>query len=407
MTDDITTLIAQYLDAAASRGVARSTLGHYATALKRFATFLGHRPINRATLRSYLRHLQADPRIRPTTVESYWSACGSFCTWLVDSGMMPQAPAIPASLGLPRRIPAGDEVSNRARSAAPGSPADLMEQFIDSRLAKGLSPKTVLVYRERCERFVAWLDSRPLTRQTIRKYILHLQQHEPALAPSTIAAYVRDVRTMCAFAVEEGLLDANPARGLVPRVPQKRIASYTKEQITQLLHACDLRDRAMIITLLDTGLRASELVSLARRDVDLVTGAFDVLGKGSKTRTCFLSPYTMGLIAEYLSTRADGGAALFVGRTGEPLTRNGLYQAIRRRSTQAGIRGEVRRLCHSMRASFAKNFSKRGGSLDTLADLLGHSTLSQSRHYAALNQEELGTRKATVNPLAAFIDDAA
>lgn len=406
MSDDLHTLIERFMAQAQARGIRPGTTNHYGTALKRLERFLGVRPINRATLRAFLRHLQADPQIRPTTAESYWRAVGTFCSWLVKSGVMEEAPPIARGLSLPRHVPAGDDSGVDVRAALPGSPADLAEQFIDARIAKGLSPKTIDVYRDRMRWFLDWLEDRPLTRATVRAYLVSLQQRDRPLAPSTVASLFRDVKGMLQWAVDEGLIDGpNPAKGLTSRVPHRRIASYSKEQITQMLAVCDLRDRAIVVTMLDTGLRAGELVSLDRT-IDLTTGIFDVVGKGQKTRACFLSPYTCTLLRAYLATRTDCGSALFVGREGKRLALGGVYQTGRRRAVEAGIRGEVRRLVHSMRATFAKNFSKRGGSLDTLADLLGHSTLEMSRHYAALNQEELGARKATVNPLAAMLDEA-
>jgi integrase/recombinase XerD len=79
---------------------------------------------------------------------------------------------------------------------------------------------------------------------------------------------------------------------------------------------CDLRDRAMMLVLLDTGLRASELCSMRRDQIDWDTGHFTVVGKGNKERSSWLSPAARAAITTYVATRRDGVSALWYGRRG-------------------------------------------------------------------------------------------
>jgi hypothetical protein len=94
-----------------------------------------------------------------------------------------------------------------------------------------------------------------------------------------------------------------------------------------------------------------------------------------------------------LATRSDRDPALWYGRCG-PLTPSGVHQIFRRRAIEAGIRADVRRLVHACRATFAKHYIKRGGSLGDLAELLGHSTLTMAAYYAALADDDLAAKKA-------------
>ncbi len=284
------------------------------------------------------------------------------------------------------------------RSSAPVSV--FIDQFIAAKTVAGLSPATIRAYRQRLHRFAAWLGERPLSRAVLRQYIAYLQ-HEH-LAPHSIAAYVRDVGVWCRWLVAEGLLAADVSARLVPKVPKRRAAHYTVAQLHQLLAVCDLRDRAMMLVLLDTGLRASELCSMRRDQIDWDTGHFTVVGKGNKERSSWLSPAARAAITTYVATRRDGVSALWYGRR-VPLTAGGVHQMFRRRAIQAGIRADVHRLVHACRATFAKNYIKRGGSLGDLADLLGHSTLTMAAHYAALADDDLAAKKATIDPLAAVV----
>lgn len=282
---------------------------------------------------------------------------------------------------------------------------ELVAQFLDAKIAAGLSPATIRAYRQRLAFFTAWCGDRPLTRPTLRAYLAHLQQ-QPSLTATSRASYFRDVSVFCSWLVDERILDASPAYKLAPKVPKRMPASYRPEQVIRLLTVCDVRDRALLVMLLDTGLRASEICSLRRSDIDWSSGEFRVVGKGNKERTGWLHAYTLELLREYLDTRSDGHPAIWMGRKG-PLTPNGIHQLIERRAESAGIRGDVRRLVHSFRATFAKNYLRAGGDLESLRRLLGHEDIAMSAHYAQLADDELRDRKREVNPLGFAIKEAA
>jgi site-specific recombinase XerC len=106
--------------------------------------------------------------------------------------------------------------------------------------------------------------------------------------------------------------------------------------------------------------------------VDWRRGYFTVIGKGNTERPGWLSVATMVAIRAYLDEREDHNAALWYGRAG-PLTGNGVYQAIKRRCLQAGIRGDVRRLAHSFRSSFGKLYLEAASDLESLRQLYGNA----------------------------------
>lgn len=274
--------------------------------------------------------------------------------------------------------------------------SDLIEQFLEAKVAAGLSPKTIAVYQQRLALFAEWLEDRPVTRPVLRSYLASLQGR--GLAPTTIASYFRDVRVFCSWCAEERLLEPGIARKLMPRVPRHRPASYSAFHIAELLRVCDMRDQAIVIVLLDTGVRVSELISMRRDRIDYSTGRFVVIGKGNKERAAWLSAESLTLVRAYLVDRTDDHPALWFGRSG-PLTGSGIHQLLSRRFDQAGIRGDVRRLVHSMRATFAKSYVRGGGDLGSLKDLLGHAGIEMSAHYAQLADDELAEQKRRINPL--------
>lgn len=281
---------------------------------------------------------------------------------------------------------------------------ELLASFIDSRRAKNASVHTIRAYALSLGQFLDWRDeqhdSAPITRTTIRAYITYLQGRN--LAPATVSGRVRDVSVWLAWLVEEELLPSNPAARLKPRVPKRRPGSYTGDQIRALLKACTgdygPRDRALIIFLLDTGLRVGEMVRLDRDGINWETGAFSVVGKGDKERRGWLSPYAREVMRLYLASRDDDDRALWRGKQGR-LTASGIYHSLEERAQLAGIRGEVRKVVHSFRATFAQNYIKQGGDLETLRRLLGHESLVMSSHYAQLADDDLAGVKARVDPL--------
>lgn len=280
----------------------------------------------------------------------------------------------------------------------------LVEDFLNAKIAAGLSPRTIVIYRQRLAYFTVWLGDQEITRTNLRAYLLHLQQR-PGLSGTTRASYFRDVAVFCGWLVQEKIWDANPAYKLGPKAPKRRPANYSSSHIDRLLEVCDARDRAIITVLLDTGLRASELCSLNRHGIDWDTGAFTVIGKGDKERAGWLGVYAQEVLVDYLDQRHDRDPAVFTGTKGR-LTPRGMHKMLHRRAEQAGIRDGVRRLIHAFRVTFAKSYIREGGDLESLRELLGHEDISMSAYYGQLADDELAAKKEWINPLGRMIPGA-
>ncbi len=164
------------------------------------------------------------------------------------------------------------------------------------------------------------------------------------------------------------------------------------------------RDQALILVLLDTGLRTSELCALQVGNVDMHTGKVIVRpgrdggAKGGKGRTVFLGQTARRAPWRYLVDQADGkeaGAPLFTDRYDHPLNKNSLRLAIARLGKNAGVKH-----CHPhrFRHTFAITYLRSGGDVFTLQSLLGHSTLDMVQHYARIAEidVEQAHRRAVV-----------
>ena len=160
-----------------------------------------------------------------------------------------------------------------------------------------------------------------------------------------------------------------------------------------------LRNRTIILLLLDTGIRASELCGLAIKDADLTNKRILVLGKGNKERAVPISPRTAKTLWRYLTTeRKDEpvNAPLFLGSEGDPLNRDALLKLLIRLRAKAGVND-----CHPhrFRHTFAVNFLRNGGNAFELQMALGHTTLQMVQTYLALAQADLDAAHRKASPV--------
>ena len=150
--------------------------------------------------------------------------------------------------------------------------------------------------------------------------------------------YFREVRCFFNWLVELDYLERNPFRGMKNvRLPQRIVEPFSGEQIEALLLACgdeavSIRDRALVLVLLDTGERCSEIVQLNLEDLDLEARRLRILhGKGNKQRVVPFADRCAAALSEYLLERGDEPGPLFLAAThlrlltgSVPLQPNGL-----------------------------------------------------------------------------------
>lgn len=171
---------------------------------------------------------------------------------------------------------------------------------------------------------------------------------------------------------------------------------YTKGSPTSVSLA--LRNRAIILLLLDTGLRASEICSLKIGHVDLANTRTRVLGKGSKERLIRFSETTGSAIWDYLTTRKDakGSHYLFTTVNRRPFSRTTLYHLLRDIGDHANV---VSVHPHRFRHTFAIQFLRNGGDIYSLQAMLGHSDLDTAKHYLRLAQVDLDQAHRKASPV--------
>jgi integrase/recombinase XerD len=161
-----------------------------------------------------------------------------------------------------------------------------------------------------------------------------------------------------------------------------------------------LRNRAIIYTLLDTGLRASELCNLEIRDIDFRNREIKVReGKGGKSRMVYVSSKAAKFIWRYLSDRigAADNSPVFAAQNELPLGSRGLELMLQRLGKRAGVRDVYP---HRFRHTFAINYLRNKGDAYTLQRILGHSSMEMTKRYLQIANEDVAVRQHQASPVA-------
>ena len=164
----------------------------------------------------------------------------------------------------------------------------------------------------------------------------------------------------------------------------------------RLLAIAVVRDRAILLLLLDTGLRVSEAGGLRLGDLR-ADGTLKVRGKGSKERIVPVGATARTAIVRYLGQRGPGRPTTRSSSAGAgALDGRGIQQAIRRLKTRIGVTGRLSP--HSLRHTFARSYLVNGGDVFSLQRILGHTTLDMVKRYVALADVDLVERHRGASP---------
>ncbi|MBX3119129.1 MAG: tyrosine-type recombinase/integrase [Fimbriimonadaceae bacterium] len=257
------------------------------------------------------------------------------------------------------------------------------------------SPRTLEYYDFALGRFRSWLEARGVQAleevgaSHIREFMLDL---EGSMKPNSVHAIMRGVRALFNFLEREELLVSNPMRKVkMPKLDQTILPAFTETEIGLLMKATqgkdsrDVRNRALVLTLLDTGLRLAECAALKVGDVNTDTGLAKVLGKGRKERVMRLGANSLKAFTKYLRMRGGKvGDTLWIGRQG-PMTALGIAETIEKLGKAAGVHAHP----HKFRRTCALMMLRNGADIFSVQHLLGHADLGVLRRYLAQTDADI------------------
>ena len=281
------------------------------------------------------------------------------------------------------------------------------DDFLQHCESRGLSTKTVSYYTQQVSKLVTWLKQRGITElenvtaDDLRRYLVHLRKS--GIAPASQHSGARAMRAWLNWCEKQDKLTVNPMRKVtMPKRPQTRRPAVSLDDVRRILEACEdardpLRERAIVLVLTDTGIRASELCALRVGDLE-GNRLFVRHGKGDKSRPVFVGDVTQRALEDYLSTRpgVHTNEPLFLSHeTGSALQYIGLHEILQRLGKRAGVAVA----CHGLRRTFAVESLRAGCDLVRLAKLMGHSDLEMfEKHYLPLLEDDLAAAHRTTSP---------
>lgn len=279
----------------------------------------------------------------------------------------------------------------------------LFASYIRTLRAENKSPRTIGTYTEAMTRLVRfatsqdWPSADPAeaTREQIRTLITHLVETRSAGTASTT---FRALTSFYKWCVNEEEMATSPMAGMhVPKIADVPVPVVSPEDLRRLLATCkttkagatyhdlftDRRDYALLMVLIDAGLRRAEVAGMTVDSVDLDEGRLTVLGKGNKVRSAYIGAATISAIDRYLRLRDKHPAHrlpnLWVGNKGA-VTGTGIYIFLTQRTVQAGL---PHIHPHQLRHTWAHQFLLAEGEEGDLMAAAGWSSPAMLRRYGA------------------------
>ncbi len=278
-------------------------------------------------------------------------------------------------------------------------------------LERGLSRNTRENYRrdlEQCAAFVSRLgarDWRRLKAAQAGEWVRSLS----ASAASSQARKLTALRMFARFLVRERLRsDDFTALLSGPRLARRLPETLSTEEVGRLIASAgggdpaSLRDRAALELFYSSGLRVSELGALTLQQVDLENGYVRVFGKGSKERVVPIGSRARDALAAWVASgrphfvKARTRSQLFLNSRGTGISRVSLWSIVKKHAARAGIAKGVKP--HLLRHSFATHLLSGGADLRAIQEMLGHSSISTTQIYTAVEGRRLLEQHARFHP---------
>ena len=303
----------------------------------------------------------------------------------------------------------------------------LAKHFEACNRVEGKSTRTVEWYSRVLGYFGDYLDEQghstelgDLDLEVVRGFVLYLQTRrkwskhpyipcrDGHLAAISVQNYVRGLRAFFSWLYREGYTEENLLAELrPPKAPQKITDVLTDEEVTRIMSCLDSdtasgsRDLAMVITLLDCGLRLSEFTSLHLADTHIDQACLKVMGKGAKERIVPIGRVAQKALQRYVfhfrpEPFFEDQDYLFLTLDGKPMSANAVKLIFARLAQRSGVK---RLHVHLCRHTFATNYLVNGGNVFFLQQILGHSSLEMVRRYVTIASEQVAIQHGRFSPM--------
>ncbi len=276
---------------------------------------------------------------------------------------------------------------------------------------------TRAAYRRDVELFAEWsIDTgsascpAETTKDHVRDYLAHL--HDSGATSRTVARRIAALRRYFTWAIRRSMTSVDPtesihtpqSKGRLPRpLDEATVAALITSEDPDAPAWRRMRDRAVLEILYGSGLRVSEVCSLAIDSIASDGLSLRVVGKGSKERIVPLSEPSADALRAWIGARAEvsddrSGNALFLGARGRPVARRDVARLLDEACERAGVQGGTHP--HALRHSFATHLMDNGADTRSIQELLGHSDAATTQRYTHVSKERLRAAYTETHPRA-------
>ena len=304
---------------------------------------------------------------------------------------------------------------------------EVISRYEISNQADGKSPRTIAWYTDMLMSFSGYMkvelqchDLSDFNINTVRSYIIHLRskpkfqghpytpQQNKLLSPRTVQCHIRAVKAFSTWLYSEGYTPENRLQNLkLPKAPSKIIEPLTPQEIKKIVSSINRnlysgeRNHAVLVTLLDSGLRASEAAGITLDNLNLKDGYIKVMGKGDKERIVPIGKFVQMELLHYIEKVRpqpyySDCDKLFLSRGGKPITVNTVKLVFSRLAKSSGVNRLHAHLC---RHTFAINYLLNGGDIFSLREILGHTTLEMVNHYLHFTSSQITAQHHKYSPM--------
>ncbi|MFR6435102.1 ribosome hibernation-promoting factor, HPF/YfiA family [Porphyromonas sp.] len=273
------------------------------------------------------------------------------------------------------------------------------------RLERNASPLTLTTYRPAITSYMEcalelasdeWQPS-DADRDLVRNWIM--KQMDDELTSTTVNKNLSAVKSFYKYLQLRGLIDNNPTRYVRGPKREHTLPSFlTQAQVEEALETIStdpedflaVRNRLIIETIYQTGLRRAEVASLETQQVDLAAMSLRVVGKGRKERIVPFGEALKEQMKDYLTLKerkVGQSRYFFVTLKCRPLSGADVYQVVHKALDV--VPGLPRRGAHTLRHSFATEMLNAGAPITSIKELLGHSNLETTTRYTHTSFEQL------------------
>lgn len=283
---------------------------------------------------------------------------------------------------------------------------DNLEDYLRfAQIERGLSQNTISSYRQDLLEYLSFLLKEEKDTWEVDVLVVNAflaQQRDLGKATASLNRMLSSLRRFYQWLLRQDIIEKDPLVKIDSPKPERRLpVALSVHEVEKLLEAPDvskqlgIRDRAILETLYATGIRVSELIGMKFSDIHEELGLVKILGKGSKERLIPISSVALSWIKKYdeqvrqklILKNGHYTDILFLNGKGAPLTRQAVWQSIKKYCQKADIQKNV--TPHTLRHTFATHLLENGADLRVVQEILGHSDISTTQIYVNLSQQHI------------------